>query len=200
MKRSSKLWLKIHFYSGLVSALYLLIIGVSAFHYNHHLKFLMPKEREYKVWQKEVSFTDTVYNNEVLQNINKEIGIFGHLPWWEQHTDSLGNFHYTTNRPGKKYRIVIPHNSNQVIVNENNNGIGTIITGLHVGSSGGPKSEIMTVWHIFADIAIVLAFIVIISSFLLWYKRSFKKRSQWTIVFIIGGLTLFYIFYIWLVG
>ncbi len=195
-----RLGLIIHLYGGTLVFFYLLMIGISAFHFHHSIPLFEKKETFYKEWQMPLNSSDSLYTPGVIEKINSQIGIFGNATWWTQFTDSIGTFHYEVTRPGKKYKLIIPKKKDVIKVTEYNTGLGYIFVSLHSLSIGLPKSRMTQIWKVFSFIMALISFAVLTISFYLWYQRAFKKKLQWLFVGIICVLSILYILYIWLVG
>lgn len=194
---------KFHVYGGLFTAGFLIAFAFSAFYHQHHLKY--PKEGSKTVqWEQQLTLPDIPDNLEYKLAVRDSLGLFGHAPWWEDYTDSLGIHHFMISRPGKQYWITVPGEGNVYKVDEVRTGFWNVLFQLHPLSAGmqghGKGPFFIRAWKIVSlPMALVLLGVMIISIHF-WMTRSFSRRRSW---FIVAGIALFPLILmicIWLLG
>ncbi len=188
-----------HVYGGLFTAGFLILFAISAFDHQHHLKFPKPGSKTVH-WEQRLTIPEIPDKLAVRDSM----GIFGHAPWWEDYTDSLGVHHFMIGRPGKKYWITVPEQGNAYKVDEIRTGFWDVLIQLHPLAGGmrghGKGPSFIKAWKIIAlPMALVLLGVMIISIHF-WIMHSFNRRRCWIIVGAIASLPLILMILIWLVG
>lgn len=190
---------KLHVYSGLISSVYLLIVGVSVLNFQH--KFLPEKETEISEYTQEISFDSSLKIDTLAKYISSQLNIKGHLPPWDYRQDKTGMVKFKIHRPARIYEVSLNRHSNLIQVREIHFSIGRILRAMHFGSIKNKLGDpMLDIWAYFAQISALSAFIAIITSLMIWFKRSVKSRAEWIIIILSGIFSLTFIFYIWLVG
>jgi hypothetical protein len=134
-------------------------MGFTGFSYNH-AKWFQPKESITHTSRK-VDVPSYLVNEKKVDTIIAQMGIFGHVPPWEQKIDENGDFHFKVLRPGRQDSITLNALSTEIDVQEIFPGMINILRGMHPGSTGGPPSVIFSVWKIYAFSASAMAIIVL---------------------------------------
>lgn len=190
---------KIHVYSGLISSVYLLIVGISVLNFQH--KFLPEKETKVIEYSQEISFDKTLKIDSLARFVSAQLKIKGHLPPWDFRQDKTGKVIFKIHRPARIYEVSLNRNSNLVNIREIHFSIGRILRALHFGSIKNKLGDpMLDIWSWFTQISAWSALVAIFTSMLLWFKRSVKNQAQWIIIVLSGILSSTFILYIWLVG
>jgi len=182
----------------LYCSIYLIIIGISGFVFNHNTWFERTPQYicEYK---KNIEINAKSNKSDSIKSICEQVGIYGNHIFWEDYTDSLGSYHFKIRRPGKLYEISY-NGENTIVVKEYSSGIIDIICGLHTMSSGNPPSFVSSIWRWYAESAAIVSFLVIIISVWFWFKKSLRTNWQWYITSFVFLSLLIFILHIWLQG
>jgi hypothetical protein len=189
---------KFHVYGGLFSSAFFIIIGITSVNYNHPELFEKKNFRE-KAYVKPFSFhSDSA--NIIIRHALDSLNIFGHQPWWLQRIDKENNLHFQIIRPGKQYQVVALEKEKQLKVTEKSMGIMHTMAGMHVGSSGMPKSAVFTFWTVYSHAAVTTGLLSLILSIYFWIRKSKLKKWQWASAGSAFMLSIFYILFIWLIG
>ena len=190
-------------YGGLFTVGFLIIFSISAFYHQHHLKFPKPGDKT-SYWEASFITPEITENIEFKQAIRDSLGLFGHVPWWEDFHDSLGVHHFMITRPGKYYWITVPLDDDVYKVKEIRTGPWIVLIALHWLAAGmrghGKGPFFLKAWRIISlPMALVLLCAMIITIHL-WYVRSFKKTKSWIIAGAIASFPIILLIFIWLVG
>lgn len=125
---------KFHIYGGLLTAGFLLTFGFSAIQHQHHFK--LPQPKRVKHWKKEFKVPQVEDHLEFKLAVRDSLGLYGHAPWWEDYTDSLGVKHFMITRPGKRYWVTVPGDNNVWEVAESRTGFLEVLNAIHPLSAG----------------------------------------------------------------
>ena len=205
MARNSK-WRKFlnkfHIYGGLLITGFLIAFGFSALQHQHHFK--LPKSDRVKHWEKNFSPPAVEDHHAFKFAVRDSLGLFGHAPWWEDYTDSLGVNHFMISRPGKQYWVTVPLENDVFKVAESRTGFLEVLNAIHPLSAGmqnhGYSPKFLLAWRIIAECFALVFLMVLIISVHFWYNRSFKDNRSWIIISLFASFTFILIISAWLVG
>ena len=191
-----------HIYGGLLTTGFLITFSFSAIQHQHH--FILPKSERVKHWSKEFNIPQVKDHLEFKLAVRDSLALFGHAPWWEDYTDSLGVDHFMIARPGKKYWVTVPRDNNIFNVAESRTSILEVLNAMHPLAAGmmnvGEKPPFILAWRIMAECLALVLLAVLIVSVHFWFTRSLKDYRSWIIVSLFASFALILIFSIWLVG
>ncbi len=190
---------KFHVYGGLFIAGYLVILGISSLHYQHH--FNLPENDSKKLWQKNINMPPIEDNQTFKLAVMDSLGLFGHTPWWQDYRDDEGVHHFMITRPGKSYWIEVPQNGNAFKIEEAGTGFLNVVMALHGLTGGGLKGPaFLKVWKIVAQIMNVVFLLVLFITVWFWYIRAFRNYSGWLFAGLFSFVSLVILAFIWLIG
>ena len=206
MKKKNRLYRflnNFHVYGGLFSAGFLFAFAYSAFVHQHHPGF--PRHGDKTVyWEQALTIPEIADNKEFKLAVRDSMGLFGHVPWWEDYRDSLGIHHFMITRPAKQYWITVPAEGNIYKVKEIRTGFWDVLNQLHPLASGmqghGNGPFFIRLWRYMALPMALVLFCVVLITVYFWFKRSLKKTRSWLIVGSIALFPLVLIIFIWLIG
>ena len=184
-----RLLLKIHFYGGIICFWYLLILGVSSLHYNHHFSFIT-KPHEPSNWSRSMSLAGAIDDNRQLtEAIRDSLGLIGWPLPWETRRDSTGTLHVVVEHPGKRYVIDYSPATSSASVSETPKGFWRVFTALH-GFGVMPKAPITYGWAWYTRITIAVVVFAVFSGVYLWFVGKQNKRSGLYTLLISVGLAV----------
>lgn len=124
----TSLLIKLHLYTGLFIAFYILAFGVSSLIMNHDLK--VENTEVTRTWETKVSVESQVPDLELAESIKEELDLMGWPLPWEFKRDSV-KFHFSFVHPGRKYLLIYNSSSEMVKVEEIPRGFLAVFHGLH---------------------------------------------------------------------
>lgn len=170
MKKS--LLVKLHLYSGIFTAFYLLAFGFSALIMNH--KISLEHTEISKTWETETKISNTKSDLEIAENVRDQLGLMGWLPRWEFKRDS-SYFNFTVVHPGRKYRIETNTDTGHVTINESPKGFMAVFHGLHFLNGNIPNAPLLIrSWAAYQWLALFVMTISMILGIWLWLKYNYK--------------------------
>jgi hypothetical protein len=190
---------KFHVYGGLFISVYLIILGISSLHMQHH--FQLPEGSSVKSWEKEINMPEILDNQAYKLAVRDSLGLFGGTPWWEDYRDDNGVHHFMITRPGKKYWVEVPTDNNIFKIEESRTGFLNVAMALHGLTGGELKGPVfIRVWKFFGQIMNIVFFIVLCITVYFWFIRSFKTYRGWIFAgsFVFSAIII--LIFIWLVG
>ncbi len=161
---------------------------------------ILPTKWDSITWSRPVTIGEIPGTDSLITAVSDELGIFGHRPFWLQWTDSTGSFHFQILNPAARYDIALTPARDTAVVKETRVDLINVMARLHVATTGGPRSWITTIWHVYALSAAVTAMSVLLISVFFWFTRSVKRRGEWLLITAVALFSISYIFFIWLVG
>ena len=171
-----RLILKIHFYGGLVCFWYLLILGISSLHFNHHFSF-MDKSGDPVFWTRQLRLSKTDTTDLVLsETIRDSLTLIGWPLPWETRRDSTGVFHFALEQPAKRYLVDYSVTDHAVRVTETRKGFWRVFNSLH-GSGVVPGAPIMHAWSWYTRITAVVVVFSVFSGIYVWFIGNRNKKS-----------------------
>ena len=193
---------KFHIYGGLLTTGFLITFGFSALQHQHHFK--LPKPDNVKHWEKKFFPPEPDDHHAFKLAVRDSLGLFGHAPWWEDYTDSLGVKHFMISRPGKQYWVTVPLDNYVFKVSESRTSILEVLNAIHPLSAGMQNHvyspRFLLAWRVISECLAIVFLMVLIISIHFWYTRSFKDRRSWFIISLFASVTFILIFLVWLVG
>ncbi len=189
---------KIHIYGGLYCAAYLIFMGTTGLLFSHNQ--LIPKSFSSTSHFYPVRLDEHLSNDSLIAAVSQELDIFGYKPYWEQWSDSTGLFHFQITNPAAIYDIDLNPGRDTVFVKETRKKVLNVMIGMHGSSTGEPAVWITTLWHYYAESAVMTAILVLSISIYFWFRRSVRRHGEWILI---SGAALFsisYTLFIWLVG
>lgn len=165
-----------HVYGGLVIAGYLVILGISSIHYQHHFK--LPAKNSIKHWEQTIKLPKIDDDLEFKESVMDSLSLFGYLPWWEDYKDDKGIRHFMIARPGKNYWVEVPANEDVFKIEESSTGFLSMVMQLHGLTGGGLEGPaFISVWKFISQIMnVVFLFVLIIS--ILFGNASVHDHSR----------------------
>ncbi len=194
-----KIFRGIHIYGGLLSMVYLLVVGVSALNFQHN--FLPEQPVDTISYTQTIEFDPTLKIDSLAKIIRNELGIKGHLPPWEFRENNQGMVRFAIFRPARIYEVKLNRNSSRIHIDEIHFSLGRILRALHFGSIKNQLGDILlNIWSWYGQISAMSALLAIVSGIYLWFKYAVKSRRQWITVIASGVGSIIFILYIWLIG
>ena len=194
---------RFHVYGGLFSVGFLIIFSISGFYFQHHPKFPKPGDKT-TYWSASLTIPEITDNLDFKQTVRDSLGLFGHLPWWEDYHDSLGVHHFMISRPGKQYWITVPLQDDVYRIKEIRTGPWSVMIAMHWLAGGmrghGKGPFFIKTWRIISlPMSLVLLGVIIITIHL-WNVNSFRNRRSWIIAGAIASFPVILLIFIWLIG
>ncbi|MDH4296446.1 MAG: PepSY-associated TM helix domain-containing protein [Cyclobacteriaceae bacterium] len=172
-----RLLLKIHFYGGLACFWYLLILGVSSLHFNHHFSF-MEKTGDPVFWTRKLQLSGSNATDLVLsETIRDSLALIGWpLPWETRH-DSSGAFHFALEQPAKRYVIDYSAANHVVHIAETPKGFWRVFNSLH-GSGAVPRAPIMHAWEWYTRVTVAVIVLSVLTGIYVWFTGNQNRKSD----------------------
>jgi hypothetical protein len=171
-----RLLLEIHFYGGILCFWYLLILGFSSLHYNHHFDFVN-QPQDPSTWSHPMKLAaDIADDRQLTEAIRDSLGLLGWPLPWETGRDSTGTFHVVVEHPGKRYVIDYSMAAARATVVETPKGFWRVFNSLH-GFGVMPKAPITYAWSWYTKITIAVVVFAVFSGTYLWFIGSQNKKS-----------------------
>ncbi len=190
---------KFHVYGGLFIAGYLIILGISSLHYQHH--FNLSENESKKLWQQDIRMPVIEDNLAYKLAVRDSLGLFGYTPWWEDYKDDNGIHHFMITRPGKKYWVEVPAGGTTFKVEETRTGFLDVVMALHGLTGGELKGPVfISVWKAVAQIMNVVFLLVLCITVYFWFIRSFRTYRGWLFAGLFASVSLIILAFIWLIG
>lgn len=168
----TSLLVKLHLYTGLFIALYILAFGVSSIIMNHDLK--VEKNDITKTWETRVPLKLEVPDLELAESIKEELDIMGWPLPWEFKRDSM-QFHFSIIHPGRKYLLSYRKSDGMVKVDEIPRGFTAVFHGLHFLNGKIPNAPfLIRSWQIYQWLALLSMLVSLILGVWLWLKNHYK--------------------------
>ena len=186
---------KIHMYGGLLCASYLIVFGISSLNFNHHF---LPQEGEHVTWSRAVEIRPQENNRVLAETVRDSLGLMGWPFNWEAKREANGNAYVTLGRPARRYRIHILFDEGRVEVDEQRRGFLAAIVALH-GHGGVPGSTYLGYWKIYTEICVWVVLFSAVSGVYLWTARPSERLIGYGLLGA-AGITLLFMFYLWLWG
>lgn len=174
--RVRNLVLKIHFYGGLVSFWYLIVLGISSLHFNHHFSF-MDQHDQPTTWTRRIMISNPSRDDLTLsETIRDSLSLIGWPLPWETWRDSTMTFHFTLEQPAKRYVIDYSLTSQVARVQETQKGFWAVFNSLHA-SGGVPNAPFLRVWSWYTRLTVISVVFSIISGIYIWVCGDRDKKS-----------------------
>ena len=185
--------LKIHLYTGLLCASYLLIFGISSLNYNHH--FGQPTDDKVQ-WDRALDVEDRKEQMDVAKKVRDDLDLIGWTIPWETYRDDQSNLHFGLARPGKRYKIHVFFDQDRVAVDEDRKGFWQVINQLHA-LTGILNSPFVDTWGIYTEICIWVVLFSACSGIYLW--ATLKRDRLVGLLLLLGSFafSLGFMLYIW---
>lgn len=168
---------------------------------NFQHKFLPEYDVKTDTYTEHIHYDSTLKPDSLTKFIRYQLDIKGHLPPWDFRQNKSGLVQFKIQRPGRTFVVNLTPGSDRVEVKEIYHSTGKVLRAMHFGSSKNMLNDsVLDSWSFHAQIATILAFIAVSSSFFFWFLKSVRNRIQWVTIVVSGMLTVFLILYIWLVG
>ena len=184
------LLIKLHLYSGLFTAFYLLAFGFSALVLNHNVK--LDNNEFTKTWETEMTIDSSLPDQQLAESIRDGIGIMGWLPRWQFKRDSA-TFAFGVTHLGRNFRIAANLQSGKIEVKEAPKGLLAVFNGLHFLNGRIPNAPLLIrTWAIYQWFALFVMAISLILGLWLWIKYNYKVWQGWAFggLFIITIITM----------
>ncbi len=190
---------RLHIYAGLICAVYLLMIGISAMNFQH--QFFRENPTDTLNFSRNIDFDPALKIDSLSNFIRLELGIKGHLPPWEFRESDTGYVRFKIERPARTYEVKMNRNSKVIDVDEIHYSFGKILRALHFGSTRNRLGDpLINVWTFYGQISGLSALVAIITGMWFWFNHAVTNRRQWFTIVVSGVVSLIYILYIWIVG
>lgn len=190
---------KIHIYGGLFCSVYLFIAGVSALNFQH--QFLPEKETDTLSYSQNIQFDPSLKVDTLASYIRAKLSIKGYIPYWEFRENKNGAVQFKIVRPARTFDIHLNRNSDLVEISEIHYSTGRILRAMHFGSSKNKLGyPMLDIWAYYSQIAGIMAFLTVVTSIYLWFRKSVKSMGQWATIILSGVFSLVYMGYVWLIG
>ena len=170
-------WLtNIHMYGGLLSAAYLIPIGISSLQFNHRYGFT-EGFRSTSEWTRTVAVPEGAADGEVADAVHQQLGFTGwSLPWTFSREQE--SFRFQVEHPGRHYALDVDLGTGIVTVQESPKKIWAVFRGLH-GAARVPGSPASTAWWLYMNVSVVIVLFSAASGVYLWYVSGRDRRSGW---------------------
>jgi len=174
--RLRSLVLKIHFYGGLVCFWYLIVLGISSLHFNHHFSF-MDQSGDSIMWTHRILIKNHSSDDLTLSEaIRDSLSLIGWPLPWETWRDSTGHFHFALEQPGRRYVIDYSLTDNVAEVQETQKGFWRVFNSLH-GAGGVPNAPFLQVWSWYTRFTVIGVMFSVFSGIYLWFSGKKDKKS-----------------------
>jgi len=171
MKKS--LLIKLHVYSGLFTAYYLIAFGLSAIILNHKIE--VENNDITKHWESNVKVDTTLSNQELAQEVRDQLGLMGWMPAWEFKKENR-RFQFRIVHPGRNYQIDLDLEKGDVFIAEAPKGFVAVFHGLHFLNGKIPNAPLLIrSWQIYQWLALFVMLISLVLGLWLWLKFSYKS-------------------------
>ena len=168
----TSLLIKLHLYTGLFIAFYILAFGISSLVLNHDLK--VEKNAITKTWESRVSQDSDVPDLELAESIKEELNIMGWPLPWEFKRDSA-RFHFSIVHPGRKYLLTYKSLDGTVTVEEIPRGFLAVFHGLHFLNGKIPNAPfLIRSWQVYQWLALFSMLMSLVLGVWLWLKNHYK--------------------------
>ncbi len=185
-----KLLLDLHIYTSLLCAGYLVMYGVSAIAFNHHVK---PTGTDVE-WTETISVPTAETDLALGEAVRDRLDLIGWVPFWRLSHPQPQQFQFFINRPSKTYRVVVNQSTGKVHVTETREGILSVVLGLH-GLNGIPNSTFGSTWGVYSEISIWALIFSVVSGIYFWWGSISQRQTGWRLLGLgSGGSNLFMIY------
>ncbi len=168
----TSLLIKLHLYTGLFIAFYVLAFGFSSIVMNHKLEF--DNTEVTKIWETKVSVEPQVPDLELAESIKDELDIMGWVLPWEFKRDSM-IFHFSVVHPGRKYHLTFESSNRLVKVEEMPKGFLAVFHGLHFLNGKIPNAPfLIRSWEVYQWLALFSMLVSLFLGIWLWLKNHYK--------------------------
>ncbi len=188
---------RFHIYGGLFCSVYLFIVGLSVLNFQHN--FLNNEPSDTISYTKNIQFDPALKADSLARYVTANLGIAGHVPPWDLRENKKG-FFFKIQRPGRTYEVHLTRQSDLIEINEVHYGNGRMLKALHFGSIAGLNDTMLKLWASYAQVSALIAFLIVVSSIYLWFKKSVKNKGQWLMISASGVFSFLIIIYVWLIG
>jgi len=169
----TSLLIKLHLYTGLFIAFYILAFGVSSLIMNHNLK--VENTEVTRTWETKVSVESLVPDLELAESIKKELDLMGWPLPWEFKRDSL-KFNFSLVHPGRKYLLTYNSSDEIVRIEEIPRGFLAVFHGLHFLNGKVPNAPLLIrSWEVYQWLALFSMLVSLILGVWLWLKNHYKS-------------------------
>lgn len=166
----------IHYFGGLACFWYLIVLGISSLHFNHHFSFI-DQPGDSVVWKKSVVFQDSdAKDSDFSEQIRDSLSLIGWPLPWETWYDSTGYYHFVLEHPGKRYVIDYSFQDHTAKVSEFRKGFWRVFVSLH-GAGEVPNSAAMDAWHWYTRLTIIVVLISVLTGIYIWLIGKRDKTS-----------------------
>lgn len=166
----------IHYFGGLASFWYLIVLGISSLHFNHRFSFI-DQPSDTIGWKREVFFPISDAGSAGLaERIRDSLSLIGSpLPSETRH-DSIGYHHFVLEHPGKRYVVDYSFSDHLANVTEIRKGFWPVFVSLH-GAGMVPNAPIMVAWGWYTRLTAVVVLISVLSGIYVWLIGNKDKIS-----------------------
>jgi len=188
---------KIHIYGGLACFWYLIILGVSSLHFNHHFKF-MEHRSDSIVWERQsLAVDESLDDLQLAEAIRDSLSLMGWPLPWEMWRDSAA-LHFAMEQPAKRYFITYNFAGNEVEVIQRSKGFWNVLNALH-GAGSVPNGPFTTLWQGYTRLTVITVILSIITGVYIWLKSKKDKKTGFVILLVsVTGTFLWMIkIYLW---
>lgn len=174
--RLRNLVLKIHFYGGLACFWYLIVLGISSLHFNHHFSF-MDQAGDPITWTDRILIANHGSDDVTLSDaIRDSLSLIGWPLPWETWRDSTSTFHFALEQPAKRYVIDYYFTDHIAYVQETQKGFWRVFNSLH-GAGGVPNAPFLQVWNWYTRVTVIAVVLSVFSGIYLWSSGNRNKKS-----------------------
>lgn len=168
----SSLLIKLHLYTGLFIAFYILAFGVSSLILNHNLN--VEHTDITKTWETQLSIDHQVPDLELAESIKDELELMGWVLPWEFKRDST-IFHFSVVHPGRKYQLTFKSSNGVIKVEEMPKGFLAVFHGLHFLNGKIPNAPILIrSWAVYQWLALFSMGVSLFLGIWLWLKNHYQ--------------------------
>ncbi|MBA4057590.1 MAG: hypothetical protein C0490_22945 [Marivirga sp.] len=185
-----RLLVNIHYFGGLACFWYLIVLGISSLHFNHHFSFIN-QPTDTVAWKRDVFFQNSdIKTSDLSEHIRDSLSLIGWPLPWETLYDSTGHYHFVVEHPGKRYVIDYSFSDHTAKVLEIRKSFWQVFISLH-GAGEVPNTPVMDVWSWYTRLTTVVVLISVLTGIYIWLIGK-KDKTLGSIVLIISFLAAYF--------
>jgi len=191
--------LHLHAYLGLLAAPYLLILGLSCFHFNHHDPDAQHLgEARLRAPLPHSLAPAAVRGRPRAEALLDSLQLMGwHLPW-TMREDSL-HYRIRVVHPGQEYDLLDTLGTVQVTARRRD--LLSLFGGLHGMGEAIPRAPLpLRIWPWYLELSVYALLFWVVTGLYLWWGTKRNRRREGPVLLIAFSLSVLLMLYLWLIG